>query len=254
MADPITGALVGGAAGEILGGIAGEIFGRKDRKRARKLAEQSVRDVEGVNAEAGDSAMGGVNADPRMVAAQRSVLSRLMQEGNASGLGLQDRVALSEAQGQVGRQERGSREAILQSMSQRGMGGSGAELAAALTNQQGSADRSASVGARAAADARGRQLAALSQSGEMAGTVRGQDFGEQSEKAQAADAIAKFNAAQRLSKGGMLSGARGGQAGVYGNQADRFAQMGAGIGSAAGQGIGFAAAGGYAKKKPGAQQ
>ena len=52
---------------------------------------------------------------------------------------------------------------------------------------------------RAQADGRQRALQALMAEGNMAGDVRGQDFGEASAKGRAADAFTLFNADQRAS-------------------------------------------------------
>jgi hypothetical protein len=236
--DPITASIVAGGIGEVGGSLLGGLFGKGDRRRQRQAIDAALRDVQGADAEA-DSSWGGVETDPALRVVQRSVLDKLAREGSSTGLDVQDRAALSEAQGQVARQERGSREAILQDMARRGMSGSGSELAAALANQQGSADRSASVGAAAAADARGRQLAALSASGEMAGAVRGQDFGEKAAKAAGLDSVATFNANNRLRKAGLVSGVRLGQAAQAGADAERWGGIGAGLGSATGQGVGY---------------
>jgi len=47
------------------------------------------------------------------------------------------------------------------------------------------------------AQAQSRALQALMQGGQLGGQIRQQDFGEQSEKAQAQDAINRFNTANR---------------------------------------------------------
>lgn len=237
--DPVTGAAVAGGIGEIGGSIVGSIVGAGDRKRQRRAMEAALRDIQNTNAEADPSAYGSIEADPSLVTAQRSVLERLMREGTTDGLDRSERVGLAQAQQQIGRQERGGREAILQNMQSRGMGGSGSELAASLVNQQGSADRSAQMGSSAAAAARQRQLSALAQSGQMAGQVRGQGFGEQATKAGGMDAVSRFNAAARLNKAGMQAGVRTGQANLYGQNAAQAESRGAGLGSAVGQGVGY---------------
>lgn len=225
------GAGIGGALGGIAGGLFGGNSAKKKAEQARKAA---LADIANTNAEMGDSAFGGVNADPSLVAAQRSVLQRMMQEGNRQGLGLEDRVALNQAQNQIAQQERGAREAVLQNYAARGMGGSGAELAASLQNQQGAAGRAAGFGADAAASARQRQLAALAQSGTMAGQQREQGFGEQATKASATDAAARFNAAQRMAKANSLANIRTGQASAYDTQAGQDNGFASGLSTALG--------------------
>jgi hypothetical protein len=67
------------------------------------------------------------------------------------------------------------------------------ELAARLQGAQDSATRLSSAGDRLTQDARARALQALSQTGNMAGELRSQDFGEQEKIARARDAINQFN-------------------------------------------------------------
>jgi hypothetical protein len=258
MADAISGATSGASAGAALGpwgaaigglagGIGGAIMGGKQRREAERQRRAMLALLEGTDAEAGPSEFGSIAADPALVTAQRSVLERLMREGSTDGLDISERVGLAQAQGEIGRQERGSREAILQSMAARGQGGSGSELAAALTNQQGSADRSAQMGSSAAAAARQRQLAALAQSGEFASGMRGQDFGEKATRAGGMDAANRFNASARLNKAGMQVGVMGGNAAASDAAADRSRFDGMQLGQGVGAGLGYL----YGKKKEG---
>lgn len=125
--------------------------------------------------------------------AQNRALMELEQMGYDGGLRLQDKAALQDAQmeGQV--RERANREAITADMSRRGMGGSGFEFASQLAAQQSGADRDAKSSLSVAAQAQERALQSIMGAGDMATKFRGQDFSEQSQKAQAADAINRFN-------------------------------------------------------------
>jgi hypothetical protein len=217
--------------GELIGTVGGDIIGSGDRRKARRAMEAALADIANTNAEAGPSAYEDLKSDPALRAAQIGALRRLEREGAEGGMGLQSRVALNEAAGDVSRRERGSREAILQQMAMRGNAGGGASLAANLTNQQGSADRNAAFGARAAADARARALQATSMSGNLAGGIRGQDWGEGSDRAGNLDALSRFNASSRLTKAGMMANVRVGQANQSNADADRWTSRGAGIGA-----------------------
>ena len=73
------------------------------------------------------------------------------------------------------------------------MGGSGAELAAQLANQQGSANRMSATAGNIASEGRQRALQAMMQSGQMAGQMQGADFNRQAQIAQARDQISQFN-------------------------------------------------------------
>jgi hypothetical protein len=224
--DPFTASVVAGGAGEVIGGL----FGGDDERRARHERERALAELAGLNVEAGASPLDGYNADPRLRTAQLGAVDEFGRIAREGGMDIGSRVALREAQDDTSARERGSREAILQNMAMRGQGGGGAELAAQLTNQQGSAARDASTGARAAADARTRALTALTQSGQLAGQTRGQDFGEAEGKAAAHDRIATFNADQRLRRGGMIANTRGGYAATSDQNAERDRQTGAGVG------------------------
>ncbi len=144
-----------------------------------------------------DTELKNVRVDPRLREAQLSALRQLQEVGDSQGLDIESRAELEQMKSELGAQERGQREAIMQSMASRGMSGSGLELASMLQSQQGSANRAAQSGFQIAADARRRALQAIMDSGELAGSVRSQDFGEQSAVAEAQDAINRFNTANR---------------------------------------------------------
>lgn len=139
------------------------------------------------------SEMRNVSTDPRLKQQQMNALSSLEGIADAGGMTLVDKANLAGIQKEIGMQERGSREAIISGMARRGQSGSGVELAAMLQNQQGSADRAASQGLNVQATAQARALEAIMQGGQLGGQIRQQEFGEQSEKAQAQDAINRFN-------------------------------------------------------------
>ncbi len=222
---------VGAGGGYAIGSGLGELFGGDAAARARRRA---LAQLQGVDEQSGPSAFETLRSDPALRSAQIAALRRIQSEGTEGGLGLQSRVALNEAAGNVAQRERGSREAIVQNMAMRGNRGGGAELAANLMNQQGSADRNAAFGARAASDARQRALAATAQSGELAGGVRGQDWGEGAQRAGAQDALSRFNASQRLTKAGMVYGGQNANADA---EAERWKKLGGGAGYAAGSAL-----------------
>ena len=146
------------------------------------------------------SEMGNVSVDPRFQQAQMDALAK-MGELSEGGMLEADKVALQQIQGQQARDNNAQQQAILQNMAERGVGGSGQEMAAKLQAQQSGADRSAMQGAQINADAQQRALQAMMQGGQMAGNMRGQSFSEQSDIAKSKDSINKFNS-------GMIGGAR----------------------------------------------
>lgn len=157
--------------------------------------------AERVNAHTADaalvdrSAMEGISTDPRLKQAQLAALASMQEIGSSGGMTATERAQLAKVQSEVAQADRGRREAVLQNMRVRGMGGSGMELMAQLQSSQAATDRASESGLNIAGMAQQRALQALNQAGGMAGGIRGQDFGEQSQIAAAMDAIAKFNAA-----------------------------------------------------------
>lgn len=144
----------------------------------------------------GPSAMGDISGDPRLREAQLNALGGLEGIVADGGMTAMDKANMSRMTNSVNQQDRGRREAIQQGMARRGMGGSGMDLLAQLQSSQGSTDRAAQQGLDIQGMAQARALEAMMQSGQLGGAIRGQDFGEDAAKAQAADAIARFNAGQ----------------------------------------------------------
>jgi hypothetical protein len=164
-----------------------------------------------------DSNFNQISTDPRLRAAQEGALSSLQDVANQGGLNFSDKARLAQIQGDSSAQERGGREAILQNARQRGISGSGIELASNLINQQESAGRRNMEGLNVAAGAEQRALEAMLQSGNLAGSIRGQDYGEQSQKAAAQDAINRFNTTNQQNVLAVNNQQRN-QAGLYNQQ------------------------------------
>lgn len=147
--------------------------------------------------EAGPSAMEGVKTDPRLQENQMASLAALEEIYKSGGMTASDQANLSKIQSQAETADRGRRGAIQQTMAARGMGGSGMDLLAQLQSSQAATDQMAQQGLDVGGMAQDRALQAMLQSGELSGSIRGQQFGEQSQVAGARDAINKFNAQNR---------------------------------------------------------
>lgn len=154
-------------------------------------------------AQAGPSSFEGVSADPRLQDAQMAALSSLQQIAEGGGLNDADKANLARIQSQISQESRGRNEAIMQNSQARGMAGGGMELLSKLQNSQDATNRESQQGLDIAGMAQSRALQALSQGGSLAGNMRGQQFSEDASKAEARDAIAKFNAG--LSQQGNLA-------------------------------------------------
>lgn len=159
-----------------------------------RLAPETIEAERADLVTAGPSAMESVSTDPRLKDQQMASLAALKDLADNGGMNAQDEANLERVKSEVGQADRGRREAILQNAAARGMGGGGMELLAQLDSSQAATDRSAQRGLDINGMAQARALDAMMKGGDLAGNVRGQDFGEQSQIAQAKDTIAKFNA------------------------------------------------------------
>jgi hypothetical protein len=116
-----------------------------------------------------------------------------IEELSQTGLSAIDRAALTEIQNQIATQERGQRESILQNMAQRGISGSGQELAAQLQGSQAASQQASTQGMQQAAQAQRARMQALSSLSEMAGGIEQTDFQREAQRQAAQDAINQFN-------------------------------------------------------------
>lgn len=149
-----------------------------------------------------------IMSDPALKEAQMGALSGLQDVYEQGGLTATSKARLNDIADQENIQQRGAREAIMSDAAQKGTSGSGLEFLSKLKNQQASADRQSDRDTDVFADAEQRALEAMIQSGNMAGDIRTQDFGEQSRIADAKDAISRFNTANRNSTNMYNTGVR----------------------------------------------
>lgn len=142
----------------------------------------------------GPSEMAGIATDPALRQAQLAALNKLQGIGEAGGRDAQFLADQSRLESDVNANLAGQTGAIQQNLATRGLSGGMSELVQRNLAAQGGANRQAQMGMDAKAQAEQRALQALMSGGQMAGQMQGQDFGQASQKAQAADAIARFNA------------------------------------------------------------
>lgn len=145
-----------------------------------------------------ESAYKDIKEDPQLRQAQLDALSQMQQMGKGE-MTAGDRYSLAQIQDTNRQQEKGARDAIMQSMQRRGVGGSGQELMAKLAAQQSAADRNSQQGMQQQAMIQQRALDAIMQGGNLAGDMRSQDHAQQADIAAARDAMSRFNA-------GLMSG------------------------------------------------
>lgn len=184
------GAIIGGVGGGLVGALSDDgpdlqaIYGDLDIPTVEKLIAAGR-----LNGTAYDQ----IREDPATREAQMRALAYLQNVGSAGGMDLQSRAAQDQAMQRQAQRDRAARMAVLNNMASRGMRGGGAELAASLADQQSSANANAMASTQAAAQARSRALQAFINSGQLGGQVRGQDWSNASQRAEARDAIARFN-------------------------------------------------------------
>ncbi len=142
--------------------------------------------------DAGETAMAGIEADPRLRNAQLSALDYLSEIGE-TGLTAADRAAMSEIRRNTQSDAQAKQAQIIQDMAQRGTGGSGAELAARLSGSQAASDRMSRESDALIQQAQNRALQGITQSAGLAGEMRGQDFNQAGQIASARDAMNRFN-------------------------------------------------------------
>lgn len=208
------------AAAAVGGGILGQVMSAQDKKDAAEARQQALNNYNGIVVPSqeqqmiqlqqqksagalnpqmqqlysqGPSAMNDVATDPRLKTAQLQALAGLQNISSSGGMTAQDQANQQQFLSQSNQQEQANRGAIQQQMAQRGMGGSGFDLAAQLSNQQGSAMRANQESTNIAAQAQARALQALQMGGSMAGGMQSQDFNQRSQVANANDLISRFN-------------------------------------------------------------
>lgn len=216
------GALIGGAIGAV-GGLLGSSSKKKAAKAAEAAAARNLALWSGIKIptieeqkiilqtpdlvgqyspeqvqfmEQQQSSMEQAGADPATIQAQNDTLNQL-QEISKGGLTEADKAAARGINNEVNQQSQARQKAILNAMASRGTLGSGMELAAQLQGNQQSTQQASNAGDELIKQAQARSLQALGQQGQLAGQMRGQQFGEQSDKARARDEINRFNTVNR---------------------------------------------------------
>lgn len=137
-----------------------------------------------------------ISLDPNVLSAQNRALDDLINLSEAKGLNAIDQQALQEIVNEENRNLQAQNDAILQDAMQRGVYGSGLEMAQRLQNAQSSANRMSNRDMDVMSQAQQRALDALSSYGNLASNMRNQDYNEQAQKAAAANAINQFNVNQ----------------------------------------------------------
>lgn len=220
---PFGGLLAGSVAAPILGGVIGNAMAGGDSDAARAAYEQGLQAISAVQLpsaaelqialdkyklegtitpelqqvfQLAPSQMSDISVDPRLRQAQMQALGTLQKLG-ATGLDATDRMALTQIKTQVDTDTRAKQQAVMQNMQERGISGSGSELAQQLMAAQGGAQSQQQQGLNVASQAQQRALQAISQAGGLGGQMENTQFGEEAQKAKAADIVNQYNTQNR---------------------------------------------------------
>lgn len=218
--------LAAGMASSIAGGVIGAAASKRDREKAAQAMAEAQALIDEVGAppdlsakiiyqkleqagvltpdveqavQLGISKVSQVQEDPELRKAQMSSLRQMQQIGRL-GLTPEERAELNQVRQATQRDLEAKRQQIQQNMQARGMAGGGQELAAQLLAAQASADQASAEGDRISAMAFKNALNAISQSGQIGGQIRSQDFDVNKTKAGAEDEFSRFNTEAQIGR------------------------------------------------------
>lgn len=195
-----------GALIEFFMNVLGQSKADAERNAALQLRQEGLRDwtniatpeLSALDLQQQDgSEYGGIQEDPRLRQYQMQALEGLGETVASKGMTAEDAAAYNRARQAAGSIDSGLRGAAESQAAQRGMGGSTASLMSALSAGQAGVNRSSQMGTDAASDARQRYMQALNSLGDSSGQMRGQEYGIASRRAEAQDAINRFNTGMR---------------------------------------------------------
>jgi hypothetical protein len=151
-------------------------------------------------AQMGPNALANITTNPAYTTAQQQQLAALQQLGQG-GMTAQERQNLIQSQQAAAGNAQAQNAAILQGMAARGVGGSGAQLAAQLSASQNAANQGASNANATNAMAQQNALGAMTGAGGLASQLQQTQFGQQAAVAQAQNAINQFNTMNQQNTG-----------------------------------------------------
>lgn len=134
--------------------------------------------------------------NPEVTGAQLQSLHQLQDLSSGKMTDI-DKANLQQLMTQQAQAAKAQRDAIISNAQQRGVSGSGLEMAAQLQNEQEMANRGNAAATQAMLAAQERGVNALNAAGQLAGNMRAQDMDVAAKKAAAIDEINRFNAQNR---------------------------------------------------------
>jgi len=140
----------------------------------------------------GPSAYEDITSDPRYKDNEMEAL-RQLEDQSKNGYSDRDKADLARIEQNASRANRGRQGAIRQEMENRGLGGSGLDFALRQQAAQDSAEQEAISGLEKNAQVQDRKQSAAASLGSLSSQLQSRDHAQASQKAAAADEIARFN-------------------------------------------------------------
>ena len=140
------------------------------------------------------SGMSDITTDPKYKEHELAALRELEDQAQ-NGFTARDRADMQRTENQVNRANKGRIASIMQNQQARGMGGGGMDLMAQLQSSQNSNEIAAMRALEQEGMMQDRKSAATMNLGNMSSQLQNRDFGQEAAKAQAQDAINRFNTA-----------------------------------------------------------
>jgi len=137
------------------------------------------------------SQMEDIQGDPRLKQAQMDALASI--QARSQGLTPEDLIQIRKTRQDISGQLANQDANIVQNLQQRGMGGSGVELAMRQAGGQRALAQASDDADSLAAMQYNARMQALQQAGAMAGSMGQQEFAQDAQKAAAMDAMSRFN-------------------------------------------------------------
>lgn len=155
---------------------------------AEKLQWQSLSPAE----KQAQSGMADIKTDAKYKEHEMAAL-RELEDQSKSGFTARDKADMARTESEVNRANKGRLGAIQQNMQARGMSGSGMDLVAQMQSSQDANEIAAMRALEQDAMMQDRKSQATMNLGQMSSQLQSRDFGQEATKAQAQDAINRFN-------------------------------------------------------------
>lgn len=126
--------------------------------------------------------------------AQQDAMARYKEQADNGGFSAADRATQAKSMRAASQQDAARRQSILSEMQQRGTLGSGGELAAKLAAADAAASLNSQDSLDLAANGEARRDEAIANRSNLAGNMREQDYKVSANRAEAGDAVDRFNA------------------------------------------------------------